>query len=111
VAQIKILLYPFELHLNGMRFSFAKSSRCLICLSITVWEGPDRCAIDGDDFTPLVDEACIHVDMTFLAMRSMRISSMDLSIVLKSPDIHARDLISQVGEQIIKVGEWMVRSQ
>jgi hypothetical protein len=86
-----------------MSFAFTKSSRFLVCFSIVVQEGPDRHAVDGDACTPLVDEACVPVDMTFSAMRSMRVSSTYFYTVLKSPNIHARDLISQVGEQIIKV--------
>jgi hypothetical protein len=94
-----------------MSFTFSKSSRCLLHFSVAVREGPDRRAVDGDACTPLVDEACTPADMTFSAMRSMRISSMDFSTALRSPDIHARDQISQVGEQTIKVTEWMARSQ
>jgi hypothetical protein len=94
-----------------MRFTFSKSSQCLVHFSVIVREGLDRCGVDGDACTPLVDEACAPVDMTFSAMRSMRISSMDFSTALKSPDIHAQDLISWVSEQIIKVAEQMARSQ
>jgi hypothetical protein len=54
-----------------------------------VREGLDQCVIDGDACTPLIDEACALADMTFSSMRSMRISSMDFSTALNSPDIHA----------------------
>jgi hypothetical protein len=91
-----------------MSFTFTKSSRCLVHFSVAARDGPDPRAVDGDACTPLVDEAWTPVDMTFSAMRSMRISSMDFSTVLKSPDMHARD---QVGDQILNVTEWVARSQ
>jgi hypothetical protein len=94
-----------------MSFAFTKSSRCLVHFSFVVQEGPDRRAVDRDAFTLVVDEACAPTDMTFSSMRSMRMPSMNFSTVLNSPDIHARDMISQVIEQIIKVLERMVRSQ
>jgi hypothetical protein len=86
-----------------MSFAFAKSSRCLLYFSIAVRDGPDQLLVDGDACTPLVDKACTPVDRTFSSMRSIRISSMDLSTTLRSPNIHARDQISRVGGQSLKV--------
>jgi hypothetical protein len=94
-----------------MSFEFTNSTRCLVHLSIAVREGPYRCEVDGDACSPLVDEDCAPMDMTFSAMRFFRISSMDFSTALKSPDINTQDMISWVGEQLIKVEEWMPRSQ
>jgi hypothetical protein len=74
-----------------MIFSFTKSSRCLVHFSITAWDGQYPREVDEDDCTPLIDEVWTPMDMTFLAMRSMRISSIDFFAALKSPDIHARD--------------------
>jgi hypothetical protein len=71
--------------------------------SVAVREGPDRRAVDGEACNPLVDEACAPADMTFSAIRSIRISSMDFSTALRSPDMHARNQIFRVGEQTLKV--------
>jgi hypothetical protein len=43
--------------------------------------------------------------MTFSAIRSIKISLMDFSTVLRSLDIHARDQISQIGGKILKVNK------
>jgi hypothetical protein len=77
-----------------MSFTFVKSSRCLVCFSIAAQDGPDPRAVDVDACTPLVDEAWTPIDMTFSVMRSMRISSMDFSTSLKSPDMHAQNQVS-----------------
>jgi hypothetical protein len=90
---------------------FAKSSRCLLHFSVIVQDGPYRREVNVDSCTPLVNKACTTVDRTFTATRSMRLSSMNFSTVLNSPDIHARDQISRVGERIMKVAEWMARLQ
>jgi hypothetical protein len=82
-----------------MRFTFTKSSRCFIHFSVTSRDGLDPRAIDGDSCTPLVDEAWMPVDITFWAMRSIRISSIAFSTVLISSNMHTQDMISQVGEQ------------
>jgi hypothetical protein len=94
-----------------MSFVFSKLSRWFLCLSVIVQYGQDRRLVDGDACNPLVDESCAPADMTFSAMKSMRISSMDFSTALKSPDIHARDQISQVSEQTLNVKERVVMSQ
>jgi hypothetical protein len=78
---------------------FAKSSRCLLYFSIVVQDGPYRRAVDGEACNPLVDEACAPADMTFSAIRSIKISSTDFSTVLRSLDIHARDQMSRIGGQ------------
>jgi hypothetical protein len=90
---------------------FAKSSRCLLLFSVTFLEGLDRRAVDGDACIPLIYEACTPVDKAFSSMRSMRIYSTDFSTTLRFPDIHARDQISRISEQKIKVAEQMVRLQ
>jgi hypothetical protein len=51
------------------------------------------------------------MDMTFSAIRSIKISSTDFSTALRSPDMHTRNQITRVGEQTLKVIEWMVRSR
>jgi hypothetical protein len=92
-----------------MRFTFAKSSRCLVHFSVASRDGLDPQAVDEDACTPLVDEASIPMDMTFSAMRSMRIYSMDFSTTLNSLDMHARH---QVGDQILlNVTEQVARSR
>jgi hypothetical protein len=87
------------------------SSQCLVHFSIAAQDGPDPRAVDEDDCTPLFDEAWNPMDMTFSSMRSMRISSTYLSTALKSPDMHARDQVSQVDDQILNVTEWVAGSQ
>jgi hypothetical protein len=94
-----------------MSFTFSKSSRCLVHFSIIAQDGPDPRVVDGDDCTPLVNEAWTPVDITFSVMRYMRISSMNFSTSLKSLDMHARYKVSLVGDQILNVTEWVVRSQ
>jgi hypothetical protein len=54
---------------------------------------------DKDSCTPLVDEAWMPTDITFSAMRSIKISSTDFSTVLISSNMHTLDMISKVGEQ------------
>jgi hypothetical protein len=85
--------------MDGISFAFTKSSRCLVLFSVAARDGPDPRAVDGEACTPHVDEAWMPADITFSAMRSIRISSMDFSAALISSDMHTRDLISQVGEQ------------
>jgi hypothetical protein len=72
-----------------MSFVFTKSSRCLLHFSVAVRDGPDRRVVDGEACNPLIDEACATADMTFSAKRSIKISSKDFSIALRSPDVHA----------------------
>jgi hypothetical protein len=45
----------------------------------------------------------VPTDMTFFAIRSIKISSMDFSTALRSLDIHACDQMSQIGGQALKV--------
>jgi hypothetical protein len=45
-----------------------------------------------------IDDACIPTDMTFSAMRSIKISSTDFSSALCSPDIHTCNQTDRVGE-------------
>jgi hypothetical protein len=97
--------------IDGMSFTFTKSSRFLVRFSVASWDGPNPRAVDEDAYTPLIDEAWNLVDMTFSTMRYMRISLIDLSTSLKSPDMHAQDHVSQVGDQILNLKEWVARFQ
>jgi hypothetical protein len=74
-------------------------------------DGLDLRAVDEDASNPRVDEACVPADITFSAMRYIRISSKKFSTILKLSDIHARDPISLVGEQTLNVTEWMASSK
>jgi hypothetical protein len=67
--------------------------------------------VDGDACNPAVDDACIPTDMTFSAMRSIKISSTDFSSALCSPDIHTCNQGDRVGEQTDKVIKWTARSR
>jgi hypothetical protein len=69
--------------------------------SVAVLKCPDQHVVDGEACNPLVDESCAPMDMTFSAIKSIRISSTRFSTTLKSPDIHARKQIFQVGEQTL----------
>jgi hypothetical protein len=75
----------------------------LLLFSVVVQDGLDRRPVEGDACNPPVDEAYTPTDMNFSAIRSIKISSMDFSIALRSPDMHARDQISRVGERVLKV--------
>jgi hypothetical protein len=86
-----------------MSFSFTKSLRCLLHFSVTVWDGPDQCALDGEACNPLIDEACAPLDMNFSSMRSIKISSTNFSTALRSLDIHAHDQIYHICGQMLKV--------
>jgi hypothetical protein len=94
---------------DGICFTLAKSSRCLIHFSVA--GRLDRCEFEGDACNPPVDDACNPTDMTLSAMRSMRISSTDFSNALCSPNIHTHNKIDRVGEQTDEVIKWMVRSR
>jgi hypothetical protein len=86
-----------------MSFTFSKLSRCLLHFSVVVQDGPDQHAVDGESCNPLIDEACAPVDMTFSAIRSIRISSTEFSTTLRSFDMHTRDQMFRIGGQMIKV--------
>jgi len=83
----------------------------LVHFSVTTQDGLDPRVVNGDACTPLVDEAWTIVYMTFLAMRSMRISLKNFSTSLKSLDMHAQSQVSQVSDQIIDVTERVASSQ
>jgi hypothetical protein len=90
--------------IDGMSFTFAKSSQCLLRFSVT-GRLDQCCAVDVDASNPYIDEACRTADITFLAMRSIRISSMEFSTALMSSNMHARGQISQVGEKTLNIIE------
>jgi hypothetical protein len=76
-----------------------------------VRDGPDQCLVEEDSYNPPIDEACTPVDITFLAIRSIRISSTNFSTTLCSPNIHTHGQITQVRKQILKVIKSMVMSR
>jgi hypothetical protein len=79
--------------MTGISLAFAKSSLCLVHLSLDV---PDPWAVDGEVDNPLIDDACIPVDtplseITLSIIKSRRNFVTDSSTVVSSSDIHARD--------------------
>jgi hypothetical protein len=75
-------------------FAFSRSSQCFLLFFVVVRDGPDQCPFEGDACNPPIDEACIPAYMNFLAIRSIKISSTNFSIALRSPNIHTRNQIS-----------------
>jgi hypothetical protein len=70
--------------------AFAKSSMCLVHFSSANRDGPALRAVDGEAVSPLVDDACIlvDIDMTLSVMRSIKNSSTNLSAAFKLSNIH-----------------------
>jgi hypothetical protein len=91
--------------IDGMSFTFTRSSRCLLIFFVAVQDGPDRHAVDRDSCNPLVNEANAPANMTFLAIRSIRISWTDFSTMLRSSNMHALGQISRIGERTLKVNK------
>jgi hypothetical protein len=90
---------------------FAKSSRCLLLFSVVVRDAPDRRPVEGDACNPPINDACTHEDMNFSFIRSIRISSTNFSIALRSLDMHVHDQKTWIGEQTLKVIRSMARSR
>jgi hypothetical protein len=88
-----------------MSFTFARLAWCLRIFSVAVWDRLDRRAVDEDDWNPLVDEAYAPMDMTFSSIRSIRISSIEFSTVLRSSDMHVLYQISRVGGKTLEVSK------
>ena len=72
--------------------AFSKSSLCLVRFSSDYWDDPASRVVDGEAGSPLLDDACIPVDidMTLSFMRLIKTSSATPSAMLKSSDIHAQ---------------------
>jgi hypothetical protein len=87
-----------------MSFPFTKSSQFLLCFS-AVGRLDRHHVVDEDASNTRIDEACMPANITFLAMRSIRMSSTEFYTTLMSSDMHARDHISQVGEKTLNVME------
>jgi hypothetical protein len=75
-----------------INLAFAKSSMCLVHFSSDDRDDISPRAMDGEASSPLMDDACIPVDidMTLSVMRSIQNSSTTLSALLKSSVIQAR---------------------
>jgi hypothetical protein len=87
----------------------ARSSQCLLLFSVVV--RLEWCPIEGDFYRPPVDDACIPIDITLSSMSSMRISSIDFSNMLASPNIHTCNQIDWVGKWTSEVNKHMERSR
>jgi hypothetical protein len=76
----------------GIILSFAKSSLCLVRFSLDGQDRPALQEVDGEVGSPLVDDACIpiDIDMTLLSMRLIKTSSTTFSVVHNSSNIHAQ---------------------
>jgi hypothetical protein len=68
---------------------FVRLSLCLVLFSSDGRDGPAQ-AVDGEASSPLMDDACIpiDIDMTLLVIKSIKTSSTMLSTMLNSSDIH-----------------------
>jgi hypothetical protein len=80
----------------GIDLTFARSSLCFILISVTILEVPSPREVDGEYWTPHVDDACTPADillsdMTFSVLRSMSTSFADSSSVVRSSDICTQD--------------------
>jgi hypothetical protein len=76
-------------------FTFYRSSLCLVLFSVMTRDGMDSQVVNGEAYTPLVDDGCTPTEITLLditlsVMRSMSTSFIDSSTALSSLDIHAR---------------------
>jgi hypothetical protein len=75
-----------------INLAFARSFLFLVRFSSDGQDGPALRAVDGEADSPLMDDACIPVDidMTLSFMSSIRTSSTNFSTVLNSSDIHTQ---------------------
>jgi hypothetical protein len=86
-----------------MSFASSKSLRCLLSFSVAIQDGPDQRAVDGEACNPLIDEACAPSDMTFYAMRSIKIYLTYFSTTLRLLDMQTLDQMFRIGGQMLKV--------
>jgi hypothetical protein len=78
--------------MDGINFTFARSSLFLVFFSTDGQDGPDLRAVDREACSPLVDDSCTPVDinMNLSVMRLIRTYSTILFVVLNSSDINTR---------------------
>ena len=75
-------------------FAFSRSSLCLVLFSVMTRDGPDPRAVDGEAYTPLVDDACTptYITLSYITLAFIRLMSTsftDSSTALSYVDIHA----------------------
>jgi hypothetical protein len=81
--------------MDGTNFALAISSLCLVLLSAPTLDVPAQ-EVNGEAFTPLVNDACEPVDnprsdMTLSALRLASTSLTYSSAMLNSSDIYTQD--------------------
>jgi hypothetical protein len=80
--------------MDGTNLALAISYLCLVLRYAPARDVPAR-AVDGEAFTPLIDDACKpidnpHSDMTLSVLRLASTSLVDSSVALNSSYIRAR---------------------
>jgi hypothetical protein len=82
--------------MDGTNFTLAMFSLCLVLLFALARDVPSR-AIEGEAYTPPIDDAWTPVDnllsdMTLSVIKSIRTNVIDYSSFVSSSDIHTREI-------------------